>query len=157
MSAQILSIAPILPPGMERWLSRSEVLEVTGWSSRWLEIKTGSNEIVSRETREVLGNGRFVREYLCSSLPQWAQEKLQPITATLHSSTATSPDQTMLPIFPGPTDSLSPRVALPNPAQQAQAEQRWQILRPVVEFKCDPHRFSRVVLNDGARSHPNPG
>jgi putative transposase len=148
MSAQILSIAPILPPPSEQWLSQETVLAATGWTDRWLRRLVRDGGIVSRETETTSANGRPVREYLSSSLPRWAREKV--VVGANPQSLPPSSDQAMLPMFPkGPVDELSPRVALPDPVQQAQAEERWQILRPVIEFRCDMQRFSRVSLSDG--------
>jgi putative transposase len=41
------------------------------------------------------------------------------------------------------------RVALPNPEDQAQAEQRYEVLRLALDYQADPNRFGLLRLSDG--------
>jgi hypothetical protein len=56
----------------EQWISAEEAIRRTGWTDRWLRQQATTGDVISRETDQVTSNGRRVREFLLSSLPQGA-------------------------------------------------------------------------------------
>lgn len=133
-------------PAPERWLSAEEALDVTGWSARWLSYKLSANEIISRESSAVAANGRRQREYLAASLPVEARARL----ASAESPRAMEKGGPATPLFSSQnavTDLV--RVALPDPEQQKQAEDRLAVLQPILDFAADPARYRMLQLTDG--------
>lgn len=134
-------------PAPERWLSAEEALEATGWSAFWLREKAKSEEVISRESSAVSANGRRQREYLAASLPAEAKARL----ASADRSPRAVAKSDWTPLFAGQnavTDLV--RVALPDPAQQKQAEERLAILQPILDFAADPGRYRMLRLTDGS-------
>ena len=116
------------------WLSADEVCAKLKWSRRTFFRRCA--ELVSREVR-VGVNGRQIREYLAASLPG-AQAALELVGHN--------------PIEIGPLFASSPaasaeRILLPNPELQAQAQRRYEILLPLIDFQ--PGRYAHLRLADG--------
>jgi hypothetical protein len=57
------------------WVSKAEVAQLTGWSSRHIERLGSDDRIESRQAKATLRNGRAHREYAVHSLPGEAQRK----------------------------------------------------------------------------------
>src|SRR5690348_13980123 len=147
-AAQVAAHQIYALPSPERWLSAGEALEATGWTARWLNVKVSTGEVVWRETSVVAPNGRRVKEYLASSLPAEARARLagalSPGRAMERVESATSP------LFASVERAALKRAALPNPADQAQAEERLAVIEPVLAFSGDPGRYSMLQLADGS-------
>jgi hypothetical protein len=60
---------------MSAWISKAEVTQLTGWSSRHVERLVSDDKIASRPAKQTLRNGRPHREYAVHSLPPDAQRK----------------------------------------------------------------------------------
>jgi putative transposase len=128
-------------PAAQEWVSTEEAMRRTGYTDRWLRAQVAAEVIISRVNPLLKSaNGRPVREYLAASLPALAQ----PAQSHLALVTAPVPP---LPLFAGFEKTESPRIVLPNPEAEKQAESRLQILRPIIEFPEDPTRFSHLVVN----------
>jgi putative transposase len=144
MSAQAAPYLYVLPPAAtqsDEWLTAEQVMEITGWSDRWLRKQSELGNIVSRKTTHIARNGRHIREYLAASLPkQQAGEAEQPLSAP-------QPAQAALALFASLPSSTLSRVTLPDPGDQAQAEQRLAILQPILGF--NPDRHAQLRLSDG--------
>lgn len=147
------------PRAAEAWLTAEQVMTVTGWSRR--TFFRNCDELLSRESGRIGPNGRPVREYLAASLPADAAAKLAgesiPTSASASqlgsdASGAMVPYQGFhAPLFAGHTSAAAlMRVALPNPAHQAQAEERLAILDPILSYHEDPRRYAALRLRDGS-------
>jgi len=132
-AAPALALVP-----QQQWLLAEEVMERTQWSRRTFFRR--QYELVSRESSKG-PNGRPMREYLAASLPALAQ----PAQSHLALVTAPVPP---LPLFAGvPDQPEAVRIVLPSPEAQKQAEQRLQILKPILEFPENPARFAHLVVS----------
>lgn len=60
---------------MSAWISKSEVSELTGYSSRHIDRMVDAGTITSRQSSKTLRNGKREREYAVYSLPDDAQKK----------------------------------------------------------------------------------
>ena len=121
-------------------------LDRRGDASQWLEFFLASragqawHRCIPRE-RTKAPNGRPVREYLAASHPSLA------LPAQHHLALVIAP-VSPLPLFAGMADSSeAPRIMLPNPEQQKQAEERLAILKPILEFPEHPARFQSLQVN----------
>lgn len=123
-------------PAVQEWIPTEEAMRITGWSAFWLREQAKIGAVLSRISATKSANGRPLREYLAASLPQLAQP------ATHQLALVGSP---VPPLFAGLTES-APRTVLPNKEDQAQAEQRLAILKPILEFPDNPARFSHLVV-----------
>lgn len=142
------------PASAEAWLTAEQVMAVTGWSRPTFFRR--ADDLVARDSGRSGANGRPVREYLAASLPQEARARLAGESDTSRASlgsargaSAMVPDQVHAPLFAGRPASAV-RIALPDPAHQAQAEERLAILQPVLDFDRDPCRFAALRLRDGS-------
>src|SRR5260370_23178943 len=65
----------------DTWISKSEVVKLTGWSIRTVEWKAQQRKIRVQAAARASRNGRHVRLYALSSLPVEAQLKFlkQPL------------------------------------------------------------------------------
>ncbi|ACO33799.1 MULTISPECIES: DDE-type integrase/transposase/recombinase [Acidobacterium] len=130
------------------WLTAEEAIARTGLTDRWLREQARHGSIISRATGRTGRNGKPLREYLASSLP--ASERRVAEACSNAASAMRS-----LPLF---TDS---QVALPakaapdtlpvGAAAQRQAEERWAVLQPIVDFDKDPLRYAALRLKDGSQ------
>ncbi|HZT36144.1 MAG TPA: hypothetical protein VFA15_09500, partial [Nitrososphaera sp.] len=115
----------------EVWLYLDEVMRATGWSRRTIFRKAADGELKTR--KDAAGrNGKPLTQYAASSLPADVQLKLfqQRIESEALVKTSNSP----IPIAPKlalPTEK--DRLALTVEAR-SQAELRFNIIRPMVEF-----------------------
>jgi hypothetical protein len=148
MSAQAAIYVLPAPPAPEQageWLTAEQVMEITGWSDRWLREQEKRGRVVSRETTRIAPNGRRVREYLAASLPSEASRKVAGEESPVG---APQPAQvlTLFTSLPPPSSEVA-RVKLPDPDDQAQAEERFSILEPILDFA--PERYAQLRLADG--------
>jgi hypothetical protein len=132
----------LVPRHKDHWLTAEEIIAATGWTDRWLREKESRGEIVSRESTEKAANGRFKKLYLAASFPAEIREKLlgeQPQTFICG------------PLFKGVAAAPIPerRILLPDPADQAQAEQRLATIRPILDYAADPNRWAAFRLANG--------
>src|SRR5579883_209615 len=135
---------PKTPEQAGEWLTAEQVMDLTGWSAFWLREQEKRRNVVSRETDRSARNGRRIREYLASSLPKEARNKL---AGEEQRPDAPQPVQASLTLFASLSSVSLARVTLPDPEDQAQAEQRLLILQPVLEFA--PERHAQLRLADG--------
>lgn len=131
-------------PSPQRWLSQQETLALTGWSDRWLREKANAGEVIFREADKIAPNGRRLREFLAASLPAEARAKLAGEQQPTKSGLAA-------PLFASqvPSTTEQQRVALPNALAQAQAEERMQVLQPILNYASHPLRYQVLKLEDG--------
>lgn len=116
----------------EEWLTAEQILARAGLSDEWLRKQRIAGTVVTRDSGERAANGRPVLEYLSSSLPASARAKLggeQPLDIVL----AEKP----LPLFANVPPPEKPRILLPDPEAQKQAEERYEILEPILQFPDD--------------------
>jgi hypothetical protein len=123
----------------EQWLSADQIMQQMSWSRRTFFRR--SSELTSRPTSKLGGNGRPVLEYLSSSLPQSGG------ASQTHLTVVAPPASSIGPLFAG--QPAMERIVLPDPEAQKQAQQRLDILTPVIEFQQNAERFSRLQLADG--------
>jgi hypothetical protein len=124
------------------WLTAEEVMQQTGWSrATFFRRRT---ELLSRETSQVDGNGRTIREYFDGSLPSSPSLTLQTQLAIVP-----IPQASLGPLFADVPDVELPRVLLPDPADQADAQMRYDTILPILEYARDPERFRHLRLRDG--------
>jgi putative transposase len=143
-----LTAAPNLfpQPVADAWISGDQVLRLTKWTDRWLRKQVQLQAVVARDSKAITSNGRPAKEYLLSSLPADAQAKhlgpaLQLVTKGY--SLASSP------LFAGVEQAApSDRTQLTEAEDIAQADQRYAILKPLIDFRADPARFASIVLAD---------
>jgi hypothetical protein len=120
------------------WVETAQAMEITGCSDEWLRQQRQNGRVISRESDSRTANGRPVRLYLAASLPARHALVLQPPST-----------QAALPLFSSPAPAPELRVVLPDPAAQAQAEERLDILRPILNYAADPARYKLFRLEDG--------
>ncbi|MHB1673796.1 MAG: transposase [Acidobacteriaceae bacterium] len=116
----------------EEWVSAKDLLARTGLSDEWLRQQRVAGSVVTRESGQVSANGRPILEYLSSSLPATVRAKLgaeQPLSMVLA--------ETPLPLFANVPAPEQPRILLPDPEDQKQAEERYAILESVLQFPHD--------------------
>lgn len=135
MTASPLEIVRVGDP---EWISTEEAMRLTGWTAEWLRVQASAGRILSRLSTERSRNGKPIRQYLASSLPQREVNQLALV----------KPPAPPLPLFAGiPEQDDAPRIVLPDPEAQKQAEEHLEILRPIIEFPDDPLRFSHLMVN----------
>ncbi|QNI34512.1 Mu transposase C-terminal domain-containing protein [Alloacidobacterium dinghuense] len=152
MSAQPATSLYLLPSSSAaEWLTAEQVMTATGWSRRTFFRNVSG--LIARDSDRTAPNGRKVREYLAASLPAEARGKIgvsgdgRKLQAG-ESAGGLIPNQSLLfTSLPSPTDEH--RITLPDPEDQAQAEQRLGILKPILEFGDDPGRYASLRLKDG--------
>ncbi len=120
------------------WISREQVLRLTGYTPRWLEAQVSAGRIVSRATKNKLANGRPERQYLLGSLPAEAQAKhLGAKPAALQ----IAGPALVMPLF-ATTPPAPNRTQLTDAADIAQADERYAILEPLFDFRANPGRYA---------------
>lgn len=141
-----MTAAPSLAivPASQQWLSAEAAMQITGWSAFWLREQAKLGRVISRLSSTKASNGRPVREYLSASLTPLAS----PAQSHLALVTAPVPP---LPLFAGIPESEAPRIVLPDPEAQKQAETRLALLKPILEFPENPARFAHLEIAGGRR------
>lgn len=125
----------------EEWISATEVMIRTGWSERTLFRR--APELVSREANRIAANGRRVREYLASSLPQSA------IVVTGRGPAQVKTLAPLGPLFANLPIQSSYPVVLSDPEAQAQAAERMAILQPLLDYAAESRSLALLRLRDG--------
>lgn len=139
MSCALPQLA-LVPRSSEEWLNAEEVMQRTGWSRSTFFLRVG--ELTFRDTGRRLPNGRSIREFLSSSLPQDAEPAAQTaLTVVAPSGNALGP------LFAGVAVAASERVILADPEAEQQAQKRLDILAPVRDFQADPARYARLTIH----------
>lgn len=121
----------------ELWISADELMVAAKWSPRTLRRKARGGEIKWRASSAQAANGRQQREYLASSLPEEPQKRIMRRRAAIgrRDRAGAAKEITQLVSFrrePAPKDA--PRIALPDPKAQAQAEHRLQAIEPLLDY-----------------------
>jgi putative transposase len=150
MSAQPQVRLSLVAPRASEWIPAEEVMALTGWSRRTFFRRAPL--LVSRPTGRVGGNGSAIYEYLAASLPSEAVIRMAGERSASQLGSEASGAMVRhvpAPLFAGLSAPPSPRVALPNPAHQQQAEERLAILQPILEYSQDPGRYAALRLRDG--------
>jgi hypothetical protein len=131
-----LAMTPQLGP----WVSKDEALRLCGCSENWLRRMTVYGKVISRQTDRRAANGRLIREYLSASFPAPApQTQLSIVPA---------PNSSFGPLFANvPADRLQ-RVILPSPEAQRQAEYRFSVIQPLLDYAQNAERLARLQLPD---------
>ena len=128
---------------MSAWLSLREVMSVTGWTDRTVHRKAAANEIKSRTTGQISGNGKQIREYAAASLPADAQLNLMESRIA---STALVPIKQSIHAHASLPEPRSERVVLAlealDPEAREQAQTRLKLISPLIDFvnKTNGHK-----------------
>ena len=135
------------------WASLEEVMRATGWSARTLQRKTKRGELRFRASGPVLLNGRRERVYEIKALPPDAQGRLWAARGCAVEEARVSPAAPIQLALPGVVlrKDAEPgaRVVLPDAASLKQANDRLQILRPILDFIAHPKTHSDLRFADG--------
>ena len=138
-----------------RWLSREELLALTGYNLRTVQRKVQERSLKTRAVRR--SNARPIREYSLDSLPYEFQVKAEQQRSALAKETALAlpqpPTVQETPATPPPV-----KVAFASLEQEAQARERYAIIEPLVRFQPGPRLASpgqlqlalAMVLPDGS-------
>lgn len=119
-------------PAHEDWLSKQQVMAITGWSPRHIERKDAAGELRTRETGEMAGNGKPIKQYAATSLnPDHQVDLLKLRTRESALAVVSQSAHPIVKLPEGPT--AIQRVAL-TPAQEAQADRRYEIITPLIRF-----------------------
>lgn len=129
------------------WMSRYEMAELAGVSIKWIERLCNKGIIISRQLDKRERNGRFVRQYLVSSLPAELRAKLAPEQPISAPAPAPSP-LAIAPLFANVPDAQPIRAIVPV-RHQGRVAQRLAIIAPLLEFKADPAKFRSLRLQSG--------
>jgi len=140
LSAQPQLCLPALTSAGSEWVNADQALYITGWSSEWLRQQVQTGRVISREGDQRAANGRPTRLYLAASLP--ARHALELVPPSM---------QVPLPLFAVAPRVPELRITLPDPVAQKLADQRFEIIRPILEYDADPERWSALQLNDKSR------
>jgi transcriptional regulator with XRE-family HTH domain len=121
----------------EIWLKPDEVRDLYGSSLETVRRRAQLGELKFREVKGVNANGRASREYLLSSLPAALQQKFFSRAAALAKSSddTSSTNVEIIPFRRAATVIASPRIVLPDPGLQAQAEQRLSVIARLVDYE----------------------
>jgi putative transposase len=133
------------------WLSKEQVCLLTGWSPRYVEIKVASGELVTRDGAERMRNGRLAKEYAAASLPEAARAKLTSLSEPVAASNTAAHGPLFARVTSAPQTRQNQRIVL-SPQAERQAEERLQIIQPLLDFCSDPGnraRFAQLRLSDG--------
>ncbi|QHN04400.1 transposase [Granulicella sp. WH15] len=144
MSALPVSLAPVSAPDL--WLTKEQIVERTGITPRSIERYAKTRGTISQDLDQRGRNGRKVRQYLVSSLPQELQRKLTPPAPALVVAPAPSP-LAIEPLFAQQDAEI--RAVLTDPRDIALATQREKIIRPMLDFKANAVRYRQLRLSDG--------
>lgn len=138
----------------DRWLDRSEVQSLTGWSLRTIQSKVKNGSLVSRTTERNERNGQPAREYSALSLPPEFQVKLAKRNARPLEQTAIIPaiksEQSLIPAA-----SMLPAVRNVSrqpvtEEQQTQIEQRFKVISPLMDYaKASKAERARTTTPNG--------
>jgi transposase InsO family protein len=128
----------------EVWLYLDEVIAATKWSRRTIFYKEAKGELKTKKD-DSGKNGKPRKQYAASSLPADTQIKL--FQQRIESEALVKASNTPHPIFPKlalPTER--DRLAL-NVEDNAQAELRFKIISPMIEFKNATNGHRPVYRN----------
>jgi putative transposase len=120
----------------EIWLNSDEVKDLTKWSLETIRRRARLGELKFRKTRERNANGRASREYLLDSLPVDFHQQFFNRAAVLAKSEVND-DPVCAQIVPfrrAAAAAESPRIVLPDPTLQDQAEQRLGVIAELVAY-----------------------
>lgn len=142
MSAATLPQLAIIPAASSAWISADEVMQRMMWSRRTFFRRCA--ELISRDSNKIGANGRPLREYLEASLPTCDASAQQTQLSIVDRSPAT-----LGPLFASVPAISRERVVLTDPKDEAMAESRLQALQPLLDYRIDPDRYERLILQDG--------
>lgn len=124
------------------WISRDELLQLTGWARRTVSRKCASGEVKSR-IAATARNGKAGREYDASSLPaEFQVKRLQQRLAVVRPVLVKASD-TAIATLPAPgSDKVIRTLTSLTKEQREQAEQRLEIIGPMIDFvnKTNGHK-----------------
>jgi transposase InsO family protein len=131
------------------WLTAEQIAQRAGVSTRTVTRIAGSGRVICREREATARNGRKVRELLVESLPEELRMKLlqAPPTQHLISAPATPPQAELLPLFEAAQPQENPgRILKLSPEQEKLACERYEAIRPLVEFSQAENRAKFLAL-----------
>lgn len=117
------------------WLSKERVVELTGFTPKWVELQVAAGKMHARETDKRGRNGKPVKEYSAASLPQDARAKLAREESPSPKSQAQGTAIALAPLFAGHPLQTGARVALVDPRDQQKASQRLAIIQPILDYR----------------------
>ena len=121
----------------DEWINAEELMAATGWKPRTLQRRMQDGEITWRETQVTLANGRKTKEFLLRKLPNSIQsEILKRRTAIVpfDSVEARESDSLIIPFAAKNAGSESSRTVLADAEAERQANERYEMIRPLLEF-----------------------
>lgn len=121
----------------EDWLKSEELMAAAKWTAKTLQRKVRSGELKWRTSKSRGANGRPAREYLLSSLRSDLQlEVIRRRTAIIRHDQAAANNNTaqLIPFRREPASVGAPRIVLPDPEAQAEAEHRLQVIGPLLDY-----------------------
>lgn len=141
-----------------QWLDRSALRSLTGWSTRTIQQKVKDGSLISCPTQQRQRNGRRSSEYSAISLPAEFQIKLAKQGVQPSSETAIVPVATGLLQSAGSVlDKAAVEKArhIVTEEQQKQAEQRYKVISPLVEYAKGAKLQRALILNSGGKPFAN--
>ncbi len=144
MSAALAYLPVSIAPSAD-WITKDQIISGAGVSARWIEMLTTRQVLITRELSVRGRNGRPVREYLISSLPDYLRAKLQPAAPAPPPIPAASPLQPLFASLPA-----EPPVRVKVPAEhQAEVARCKALIQPLLDFAQDRGRYAALRLQDG--------
>lgn len=136
-------------PAHEDLLVKQEVIDLTGWTARWVEMKEKSGELKTRDSGQRAPNGKPIKFYLASSLPSEAQMKRLKQRMSSHALVPIKQSPTAVATLPAPgSDSNSRSLASLNDEERKQAESRLQVIAPLIDFQNRTNGHRPVFRTD---------
>jgi putative transposase len=137
----------------ETWLSKKQVIAITGWSATWLKLQVRTGKLTARDSNERARNGRMHKEYCAASLPEEVRTKLAGEVAASKPAQGTA--ITLAPLFAGHNLASTSRVILVDPKDQAKAAKRFAIISPLLSYIAaapesnERKRYLQCATRDG--------
>ena len=151
MSAALAFQVPTLGSGAV-WLTLAQIVKQTRHTSTWFyqimrKARAAGHCEIKREVR-IGRNGKTVYEWDFYHLPAAIRAKLAPPETRL----AIMPARplAMAPLFTEPTTPEPLRISL-GPEAEKQANERLELIRPLIEFAADRAKYAALRLGDGRK------
>ena len=121
----------------EIWLNSEDLMAAANWKPRTLQRKVRDGEIKWRSAKLRGPNGRQAREFLLGSLPPDLQIEIVRRRAAVSQREQAGSGQTSTQLIrfrSEPALADAPRVVLPDPEAQAEAERRLRAIEPLLQY-----------------------
>jgi putative transposase len=124
----------------QTWLSIGETCNLTGWSERKVQRLALSGQVKARDTKDRAANGRPQRRFLLESLPAESQLKFarRDTGAELEAKNRSAAGAALIPFRSAPSAVECPRIVIPDPQAQQEAEERLEVIGPLLDYsRCE--------------------